>query len=169
MFSPQSINMPLLRSNFQTGSKRCNDFIQSVIAEASGIADALAGYILTPLLPTNFNGNDALNLYTQARQNGNVSASGNSGVTILPNGDRQTTYGTTVGRVTQWNNEFYDLSAANRGFHTIHESLHHIRGFSDQALAEAARRTIGRDGSTPTEMSEASAYFNAILREYCND
>jgi hypothetical protein len=101
-----------------------------------------------------------LNLYHDAMTQGSVSSSGQTGSTA----SGTTTYGVTTNyRTVKWNNEFYDLSASARGVHTLHEALHQVAGFSDAALAEAAKKITngGTIGDSPSQ------YLNSILGEYC--
>jgi hypothetical protein len=69
---------------------------------------------------------------------GSVSSSGQTGSTA----SGTTTYGVTTNyRTVKWNNEFYGLSASDRGVHTLHEALHQVAGFSGAALAEAPKKS----------------------------
>jgi len=96
---------------------------------------------------------------------------------LAPGKDGNTiTFGVTTNyNSVKWSNEFYDstiLTDAQRGVHTIHESLHQIQGFSDQALAVAAS-TIANPKHPKTfaysneGTGEASSYLQGQIELHC--
>ncbi|MBS1809952.1 MAG: hypothetical protein JST84_17460 [Acidobacteria bacterium] len=138
----------------------CANFVQKIIAIA--LPNATGGP-MKPLPSIYSPANYALNEYIAAVQEGRVSPSGVTGATR--DGDIiRTTYGKTLGNnLVVWNLEYYTLSPSEMGFHTLHEALHQIPGFSDEVIAAAARTISGRTDS----IDDPSIYFNNRLREYC--
>jgi RHS repeat-associated protein len=142
----------------------CNQFYEKLIQDAAQIAkieypNGRPG-IRPPLQGA---ATFVLNLYWDAMQQGRVVNTGLSGTATNRDGTTYIVYGNTLNfSDVLWNNEFYNLSADDRGFHTLHEALHQVAGFTDEILAQAA------GGGGPTGNQTASEYFNSILERHCN-
>jgi len=139
----------------------CAKFVRDLIQIAALRRGNTApnGTLYQLILP-NQGGELALNEYIRARNEGRITASNVSGVE-----GTKIVYGRTESnsRVI-WNNEFYDLSDSDKGFHTLHESLHQIPEFSDALLAEVAKQLTN---GPAVGNNDPSLYFNERLREKC--
>ena len=136
-------------------NKTCRDYIRRLISMTEG------GYFPSETDDWGL----GLREYIRALDSGKVSRANKSGK------KRNTiTFGETHANDTvEWFNEFYsELTDEQRGVHTIHESLHQLLGFSDQALARAA--SVIADPKKPKTFSDttaASIYLQSKIEDKC--